>query len=78
MIQFCMTDNRFSDFHCVYTFMQVVHTEFIKVVRTDYSAIKSINKMSQDKTVAAVIFSTNSRENQKRKNKKESRYETVA
>ena len=73
-----MTDNRFSDFHCVYTFMQVVHTEFIKVVRTDYSAIKSINKMSQDKTVAAVIFSTNSRENQKRKNKKESRYETVA
>ena len=73
-----MTDNRFSDFHCVYTFMQVVHTEFIKVVRTDYSAIKSINKMSQDKTVAAVIFSTNSRENQKRKNKKENRYETVA
>ena len=73
-----MTDNRFSDFHCVYTFMQVVHTEFIKVVRTDYSAIKSINKMSQDKTVAEVIFSTNSRENQKRKNKKESRYETVA
>ena len=27
-----MTHNRFSSFHCVYIIIQVVHTEFIKVV----------------------------------------------
>ena len=26
----CMTHNRFSGFHCVYTFIQVVHSGFIK------------------------------------------------
>ena len=41
----CMIVNRFSDFYCVYTFMQVVHT---KVVRTEYSDLKSFSKMSQE------------------------------
>ena len=46
----CMTHNsqsvfRFS-FHCVYTFIQVVHTKFIKVVCTEYSAFKNFSKMS--------------------------------
>ena len=31
-----MTHNRFSDFHCVYTIIQVVHTEFVKVVLTSF------------------------------------------
>ena len=31
----CMTHNRFSNFHCAYTIIQVVHTEFIKVVCTE-------------------------------------------
>ena len=38
MIQFviCMTHKRFSDFHYVYTYIQVVHTEFVKDVCTEY------------------------------------------
>ena len=51
-----MTHSRFSDFHCVYTFIQVVHTEFIKVVRTEYSAFKSLSKMKQEQAAAAVII----------------------
>ena len=41
----CMTHSRFSNFHCVDTNIQVVHSEFIKVVRTDYSAFKSSSKI---------------------------------
>ena len=33
-----MAHIRFSDFHCVYTFIQVVHIEFVKVVHAKYSA----------------------------------------
>ena len=43
-----MTHNRFSDFCCVSTFILVVHTEFIKTVRTEYSTFKSLSKMSQE------------------------------
>ena len=52
----CMTHNRFSNFHCVYTNIQVVHTEFIKVVRTDYSTFKISRKMIQEQAAAAVII----------------------
>ena len=52
----CMTHIRFLDFHCVYTVIQVVHTEFIKVVCTEYSAFKSLSKMSQEQAAAAVII----------------------
>ena len=41
----CMTDNRFSNFHCAYTIIQVVRTEFIKVVLT--KKFKSSSKMIQ-------------------------------
>ena len=30
-----LTHNQFSDFHCVYIFIQVVHTEFIKILGTE-------------------------------------------
>ena len=51
-----MTLNRFSNFHWAYTIIQVVHTKFIKVVRTDYSAFKSSSKMIQEQAAAAVII----------------------
>ena len=41
----CMTHNRLSNFYGVYTIIQVVHTKFIKVVLTDYSAFSSSSKM---------------------------------
>ena len=41
----CMTHNRLSNFYGVYTIIQVVHTKFIKVVLTDYSAFRSSSKM---------------------------------
>ena len=44
----CMTHNRFSNFNCVYTIIQVVHTGFIKVVLTKYSAFKSLSKIIQE------------------------------
>ena len=64
----CITHDRFSDFHCVSTLaQQVVHTEFIKVVRTEYSAFKSWSKMSQEKVAAAVIIALISDKNKSKK-----------
>ena len=51
-----MTQNWFLDFHCVYTFIQVIHFESIKVVRTDYTAFKSLSKARQKKAAAVVII----------------------
>ena len=51
-----MTQKRFLDFHCIYTFIQVVHSESIKVVRTDYTVFKSLSKARQEKTAAVVII----------------------
>ena len=51
-----MTHNRVSGFHCIYSIIQVVHTEFIKVVLTEYSAFKSSSKMIQEQAAAAVII----------------------
>ena len=48
----CMTHNQFSDFHYFYTIIQVVHTEFIKVVLTDYSVFKSSRNMTQEQVAA--------------------------
>ena len=72
----CMIHNRFSDFHCAYTILQVVHTEFIKVVCTDYSAFKSSSKMIQEQAAAAVIIALVSDKNKPRKNRKKSLCET--
>ena len=49
----CMTHNRLSNFYGVYTIIQVVHTKFIKVVLTDYSAFRSSSKMIWEQAEAA-------------------------
>ena len=67
-----MTHNRFSNFHCVYTIVQVIHTEFEKLVLTDYSAFKNSRKMIQEQAAAAVIIALFSEKNKSReKGKKE-------
>ena len=66
----CMTHNRFSNFRYAYTSIQVVHTEFIKVVRTDYSSFKSSSKMTQEQSRAAAIIALISEKNKSRKNRK--------
>ena len=75
-----MTHNRFSNFYCAYTITQVVHTEFMKVVRTDYSDVKSSSKMIQEQAASAVIIALISEKNKSRKNrkKKKSLCETLA
>ena len=61
----------FQIFICVYTIIQVVHTEFIKVVLTKYSAFESSSKMSQEQAAAAVIIALISEKtNQEKKDKK--------
>ena len=63
----CMTHNQSSNFHCVYTIIQVVHTEFIKVVLMEYSAFKNSSKMIQEIAAAAVITTLISEKNKLRK-----------
>ena len=63
----CMTHNRFSNFHCVYTIIQVVHAELIKVVLMEYSALKSSSKMIQELAAAAIIIALISEKNKSRK-----------
>ena len=65
-----MTHSRFSNFHCVYTIIQAVHTELIKIVLTEYSAFISSNKMIQEQAAAAVIISLVSEKNKSKKKKK--------
>ena len=67
-----MTHNRFSNFHCVYTVIQVVYTEFIKVVLSEYSAFKSSRKMIQKQAAEAVIVVLISEKNKSKKKKKKS------
>ena len=54
--------------------LPVVHTEFIKVVLTEYSAFMSSSKMIQEQAVVAVIMAPISEKNKSRKKgqKKES------
>ena len=47
-----MTHNRLSNFYGIYTIIQVVHTKFIKVVLTDYSAFRSASKMIKEQAAA--------------------------
>ena len=63
----CMTHNRLSDFHWAYTFIQVVHTEIIKVVRTEYSDFKTLSKMSQEQAAETVIITLISEKNNSKK-----------
>ena len=57
----------FSDFHCVYIFIQVVHTDFIYVVPTQYSAFKNLSKMNQEQAAAAEIIALISEKNKSMK-----------
>ena len=65
-----MTHSRFSNFHSVYIIIQVVPTELIKVVLTEYSAFKSSSKMIQEQAAAAVITALISEKNKSRKKRK--------
>ena len=65
-----MTRNRFSNFNCLYTIVQVFRTKFIKNVFTEYSAFKSSSKMLQDQTAAAVIIALIFEKNKSRKKRK--------
>ena len=65
-----MTHIWFSNFHCAYINIQVVHTEFIEVVHTHDSASKSSRKMTQKKAAAALTIALTSEKNRSRKNKK--------
>ena len=69
----CMTHNRFSNFHCVCTIIQVAHTQFIKVVLTEYSAFKSSRKMIQKQAAEAVLIALISEKNKSKKKDKERR-----
>ena len=67
MIELVWLTIGFQIFICVYTIIQVVHTEFIKVVLTKYSAFKSSSKMIQEQAAAAVIIALISEKNKSRK-----------
>ena len=56
MIQLVWLTICFQIFIYVYTIIQVVHTEFIKVVLTKYSAFKSPSKMIQEEAAVAIII----------------------
>ena len=66
----CMTHNQFSNFHCIYTIIQVVHTKFIKVVLTEYLAFNSLSKMIQEQAAAVIIITLISEKNKSRKKRK--------
>ena len=66
----CITHNRFSNFHCAQTFIQVIRTQFIKVVLKEYSAFKSSSKMIQKQAAEAVIIELISEKNKSKKKKK--------
>ena len=69
----CMTHNQFSNFHCIYTIIQVVHTKFIKVVLTEYLAFNSLSKMIQEQAAAVIIITLISEKNKSRKKRKKKR-----
>ena len=50
-----------SNFYCVYTIIEDVHTEFKKVVLTEYSAFKSSSKIIQEQAATAIIIALISR-----------------
>ena len=57
-----MNPNQFSDF---YTSIQVAQNKFIKS-RTEYTAFKSLSKMSQEQAAAVVIIALTSESREKR------------
>ena len=52
---------------CVDTIIQFVHTKFIKIVFTKYSAFKSSSKLIQEQAAAAVVVALIFEKNKSRK-----------
>ena len=73
-----MTHNWFLDFHCVYTFIKVVSTEFIYVFCIEYSFFKSLSKLSQEQHEENIAITSDKNRQRKKKKKKKDQYETVA
>ena len=75
-----MTRNRLSTSHYVYSFIQVVHFDFINVFHTEYSAFKTLNKISEEQAAATITLALISREKQvkEKEAKKKSLGETLA
>ena len=75
-----MTRNRLSTSHYAYSFIQVVHTDFINVFHTEYSAFKTLNKISEEQAAATITLALISREKQvkEKEAKKKSLGETLA
>ena len=75
-----MTRNRLSTSHYVYSFIQVVHFDFINVFYTEYSAFKTLNKISEEQAAATITLALISREKQvkEKEAKKKSLGETLA
>ena len=76
----CMTHNRFSNFNCIYTIIQVVHTEFIKVVLTEYSVFQKVKQNSSRTSCSSSNYCTNFPEKQvkEKETKKKSLCKTLA
>ena len=69
----------FQIFIALHTIIQVIHTESMKVVRTEYWAFKNSRKMIQEQAAAAVTIVLISEKNNSWKNrKKKSLCETLA
>ena len=75
-----MTRNRLSTSHYVYSFIQVVHFDFINVFHTEYSAFKTLNKISEEQAAATITLALISKEKQvkEKEAKKKSLGETLA
>ena len=75
-----MTRNRLSASHYVYSFIQVGHTDFINVLHTEYSAFKTLNKISEEQAAATITLALISKEKQvkEKEAKKKSLGETLA
>ena len=65
-----MTRNRLSTSHYAYSFIQVVHTDFINVFHTEYSAFKTLNKISEEQAAATLTLALISKEKSKKKRQK--------
>ena len=75
-----MTRNRLSASHYVYSFIQVGHTDLINVLHTEYSAFKTLNKISEEQAAATITLALISKEKQvkEKEAKKKSLGETLA
>ena len=68
----CLTHNRFSDFHCVYTIIQVVHTAVYKSCSYSLFSLQEFKQNDSKTNCSSSNYCTNFQEKQvKEKEKKE-------